>query len=87
MVAQIRARARLKGCASLLSQDYGRLAAGHCLVGVAAQPEGQRRVDAATHPRIVSAVERSMGTVPLRLIAPQSLLQVWLGRGELTAKH
>jgi hypothetical protein len=70
-----------------LRQDYRRLAAGHRLVWVAAEPEGQRCVDAATHPRIVSAVERRMGTVPLRLIEPQPLLQVWLGRGELTAKH
>ena len=71
----------------LLGQGQRRLAAGHRLVGVPEEPEGRRRVHAATHSGVVLAVERSMGAVPLRLIEPQPLFQVGPGGGGLAAKE
>ena len=71
----------------LLGQGQRRLAAGHRLVGVAEEPEGQRREHAATHPRVVPTVERGMGAVPLRIIEAHPLFQVRPGGGQLAARE
>ena len=45
------------------------------------------RLHAATHPRVVSAVECGMGVVPLRIIELHPLFQVWPDGGELAAQE
>ena len=76
-----------QGVGELLGQGQRRLAAGHRLVGVPEEPEGRRRAIAATHPRVVPAVERGMGAVPLRIIEPQPLFLVHPGGGQLAASE
>jgi hypothetical protein len=74
-----------KGVVELLGQGQRRLHAGQRLGGVPEEPEGRRGLHAATHPRIVPTIEHGMGAVPLRIIVPQPLFQVWPGGGQLAA--
>ena len=76
-----------QGVGELLGQGQRRLAAGHRLVGVPEEPEGRASAIAATHPRVVPAVERGMGAVPLRIIEPQPLFLVRPGGGQLAASE
>ena len=87
MAAQYRARARLKGWASC----WARASAAWLLATAwSGYPRSQRdcaAAIAATHPRVVPAVERGMGAVPLRLIEPQPLFLVRPGGGQLAARE
>ncbi len=76
-----------QGVGELLGQGQRRLDADHRLVGVPEEPEGMRRLHAATHPRVVPAVERGMGAVPLRIIELHPLFQVWPGGSQLAARE
>ncbi len=76
-----------QGVGELLGQGQRRLAAGDRLVGVPEEPEARGGHRAATHAGIVPAVERGMGTVPLRLIEPHPLFQVGLGSRKLATKE
>ena len=81
----VQGKVETRGVGELLGQGQRRLAAGQRLVGVAEEPEGRRGAIAAAHPRIVPAVERGMGAVPLRIIEPQPLFLVHPGGGQLAA--
>ena len=81
----VQGKGETQGVGELLGQGQRRLAAGHRLVGVPEEPEGRRREIAATHPRVVPAVECGMDAVPLRLIEPQPLFLVRPGGDQLAA--
>jgi hypothetical protein len=74
-----------EGMIELLREVERSLAVGHCLLGVPEEPAGLRRDHAATDPRVVPRIARSMQAVPLRVIEPQPLLQMWLGRDQLAS--
>ena len=87
MAAQYRARARLKGWASCWAKANAALLLATAWSGYPRSQRAHPSAIAATHPRVVPAVERGMGAVPLRLIEPQPLFLVRPGGGQLAARE
>src|SRR5687767_11082012 len=76
-----------QGVGEVLGQCQGCVHPGHRLVGVAEEPEGERRLHMTTHSRVVPTVERRMGAVPLWIVELSTLFEMRPGRGRLIARQ
>ena len=79
---QIRANARLRGCAS----SWARRAPAAPLQGlvwIPEQPLDRGRLGEAGHSGVIAAVERNQGAVLLAVVEGDPLFRLRLGRGQL----